>query len=675
VYVVDAGNGNPSSRPVLSIGAVPDTGIADGEGNVTGCFPNQLYAAAVNGGRLYVTSMCASPRGPLGETKVNGVVTSQNNFKTLVHPAVFVIDTTEGAELPERGKLLDKALDDIHALEPDAAVVMPLIPNGIAFGRRSPGAQVDSAFVSAFGADAVFRLDYDASGVLRTIGDAGARFMSVNSGTALPVGLAVSRKSAAPYALVLNDGSQQVSILDLGSPAAPATTVDATTEEASPRAQRLLGSHETLGRHLFATGRGVWSYNGEARSSCESCHPNGGSDGVVWSFARGPRRTLSTAATYEKTTSDPALRQQRLLLWGANIDEVHDVEAIVRGVSGGVGGVLWNYVPSGPAGNECRLLYGTDLPGVPLDTPCSTIGYSHPQAAKFTSTLRNALNGSLAATMTGDHCPEDQPSCDSAVALWGYIDDFIRSLRAPTALRSLDPDDIKDGHELFLEAKCAGCHGGPGWTVSRLFYTPGPDANGALPHAPPAELPSLGWLRTSSYAWPQGLPPLNPAATGPLPFRPSAPPERSATTADLIAFYYDAATATDDQLLCALRQVGTFSGEGELSKAVPGAPQVRELRANAAPAQGRQGMNVPSLLGMSVAAPYFHAGNARTLEEVFDSATFHEHHQALAPGFLDKTADPLGYADKVRRLVAYLLSIDGATPTEPIPDGMDACVH
>jgi len=69
------------------------------------------------------------------------------------------------------------------------------------------------------------------------------------------------------------------------------------------------------------------------------------------------------------------------------------------------------------------------------------------------------------------------------------------------------------------------------------------------------------------------------------------------------------------------------------------------------PAQGNaatgRGYNVPSLLGNQIGGPFFHAGNARTLEEVFDDLFVGHHQSALAPLFAQK-----------QQLVAYLLSLD-----------------
>ena len=85
------------------------------------------------------------------------------------------------------------------------------------------------------------------------------------------------------------------------------------------------------------------------------------------------------------------------------------------------------------------------------------------------------------------------------------------------------------------------------------------------------------------------------------------------------------------------------------------------------------GFNPPSLLGMQVGAPYFHAGNARTLEELFDDNLFKNHHtSALAQVF---TID----AAKRAQLVAFLLAIDEDEPTTAIPakgaTGGDICFY
>ena len=635
----------------ISVAPVLETGFSDGAGRMTSCFPNQLYAAAINGGRLYVTAMCTSPRGPLGATDVDGKPTDKN-FKTLFHPAVFVIDTVSNKELPEAGRLLTQVLARHYDHEDDTQARMPLIPNDIAFISSGNGS---TAYVSALGADALFRLEYDESGTLKGIGSPGARQICVpdTKVNTLPVGLALSTTSAHPFALVANDGTQQLWIVDRATERV--VSVDAAPD--TPHAVDTRGSAENKGRKLFATGRDVWSFKGQAWSSCESCHPGGLSDGVTWFFARGPRRTISTAGTYDKSPnlSD---RTRRMLLWGANVDEIHDVEAIVRTVSGGPGAILWNYTD--PPSNECRLVYDGTAATHNQTPPCLE--------QKETSQLQNGLNGSLAALVNqGAFCGEEGP-CDSIGSTdWDKIDAFIRSIRAPRAPTRLVQSDIDEGHALFVAGKCAGCHGGKGWTISKLFYQPGAEENGTLPFKRPESGPlELGKLREQTYQVSNSLRHLNPPAMNQD--QPTLRTAPSASEADPTAYVYTTTTAANEQIQCALRDVGTFpsqaSGESFIRPSAPGAPAVFEYRQDMKTlAQGANGFNVPSLFGLAEGAPYFHAGNARSLEEVFDE-TFSAHYRALAPDFL---GDPLLRSHQIALLVKFLLSIDETTAIAAVP--------
>jgi hypothetical protein len=192
-------------------------------------------------------------------------------------------------------------------------------------------------------------------------------------------------------------------------------------------------------------------------------------------------------------------------------------------------------------------------------------------------------------------------------------------------------------------------------------------------------------LRTETYSTDSSLLPLalNPpaAATGSATFRRWLPEGRDPIVhlyGTLDADQYNAAASThgDDQLNCALRAVGTFPAQQNgpnVHGVVPEASSVvvREVRQNMqATALGASGFNIPSLVGVAAGAPYFHAGNARSLEEVFDS-TFKTHYQALVPEFLaDGDAER---SAKVRDLVAYLLSIDDDKPVIQSEPGFDLC--
>src|SRR5262249_39056257 len=82
------------------------------------------------------------------------------------------------------------------------------------------------------------------------------------------------------------------------------------------------------------------------------------------------------------------------------------------------------------------------------------------------------------------------------------------------------------------------------------------------------------------------------------------------------------------------------------------------------------GYNPPSLLGLQVGAPYFHAGNARTLEEAFSTMFIGHHQSAVAQVFNPN-------ATEVKQLVAFLLSLDESEPPVAVPprgsNGGDIC--
>jgi DNA-binding beta-propeller fold protein YncE len=673
VYAINLDTGQLRQQDQNPIALAPvDTGFDDAEGTPTKCFPNQLYAAAVHESRLYVTSMCASPRGPVGLGPADTTV----NLRALVHPAVFVVDVAPAAqqEMTELGGVLTKKLHDVY--ESDATVGrMPLIPNDIVVAATSEGPR---AYVTAFGADAVFAVDYGVSAT------PSSRFIDLRPGGRLPVGIALSRNAGLPFALILNDYSDLLSVVSV-SEGRVSRTVPAVNSP--PRAI----AEVREGRRMFATGLDVWSAQSRAHSSCESCHPDGLSDGVVWRFPRGPRRTISTAGTYF-----PDQVTRRMLLWTANVDEVHDVEVIARGVSGGIGGVVWNDYGLDEPSKDCRLLYD--------GSPASTIGGTESCPAPKTTTHRlNGLNGALGAvSFTNDNppCDETAETCDvNGSHDWDAIDAFIRSVRAPKAPRICDTAErfetacldgglVSAGRDLFRRAKCAGCHGGPGWTISTVFYEPSLDNNGALPSVKPTPVvldpdgstlaAMRGNLRVRTYDAGE-LSLLNPPASlGSATFRNWSPaPDAVDPNQAALDFLY----GSSDQINCVLRAVGTFpaqeaGGSATLTGIVaPGVTPLEESRRNlVAPpmdaepgtlptyqttlAVGRDGFNVPSLVGLELAGPFFHAGNARTLEEAFHD-TFAAHHRS--PVF---APDVVLTRDDVRALVSYLLSIDD--DTEPV---------
>jgi YVTN family beta-propeller protein len=220
----------------------------------------------------------------------------------------------------------------------------------------------------------------------------------------------------------------------------------------------------------------------------------------------------------------------------------------------------------------------------------------------------------------------------SLLLTWDDLAVFIQEIRSPKKPTNLDATKVAAGAALFSGAgSCQGCHGGAKWTISEDFYTPSTATTDAL------KLKAWDGATIVAAGFPAELLP--------------------ATTGNQFMRF---AAAGGDQIQCVLRNVGTFAVS-------PADVHVVEKNAGGGVAQGNmddgKGYNVPSILGMSVGAPYFHAGNARTLEELFDT-TFAAHHEAVAAsGFLTG-----GTATQDRdALIAYLLSIDESTAPLTVP--------
>ena len=605
------GAGDLRVGAAIPLAPVDSTGFIDSNDAMTGCYPNQLQTATLDSGRLYVAGLCASPRGPTGPVAGMGGAVNGANFKTEVHTALFVVDVATNAELPTQRVLLTRAFQDrydVGAVADDATRRMPLIATDLAF---VPGGRI--GYLTAYGSDAVFRVVFGTDGSLTEVGSTASNFINLAPGGTiaagrLPMGLAITRGTVT-QALVLNEASRNVSVVSFASQAV-VSTAEATAMPADGSDE----AHALEGRRLFVTGLGRWSLRGQAWNSCESCHGDALTDNVTWYFGRGPRQSTSLDGSYDSSDST----QRRVFNWTAIFDETHDFELNTRGNSGGVGAIV--HAASTPLAAADRIHFDGTTP-----VPMGNMATATPQAG---------LAGSTTSMMPGG-----PNAVRSVLADWDRIDDYLQTIRSPRAPSNLVAADVTAGRALFEANQCAGCHGSSMWTISRVFYTPSESNNAAS-----------GTLRSTNYTAPGPFPRLlNPAT------------DLMSRTAPL-RFPAGMTAAANDQIQCVLRAVGTFPGTGENLVGPAGAPG-REVRTNMmTPAQGATGFNPPSLLGLATGAPYFHAGNARTLEETFD-ATFQAHHTSLSTNFL-LTGDR---DTQIRQLVAFLLSIDEGTTAVAVP--------
>jgi cytochrome c peroxidase len=110
-----------------------------------------------------------------------------------------------------------------------------------------------------------------------------------------------------------------------------------------------------------------------------------------------------------------------------------------------------------------------------------------------------------------------------------------------------------------------------------------------------------------------------------------------------------------------VRNVGTY----DLTAAI-------EKKADGTPSSGFRGFNPPSLLSIASTAPYFHAGDAKTLDDVF-AAKNALHHQAGNALFLSSGGTTAQEKTDLANLIAFLKSIDDTTAPFTIPANFDIC--
>lgn len=375
----------------------------------TGAFPNTLNSVVIKGKRAYLPNNAASPDGPV-------------RFNVNVQAFLNVIDTTTDQEAVVNNKPQSINMNrGINFEPPSERKLFVGMPWSIAFKHGS-----DEGYVVSLGGNILVKVELDDNGTPtinapKQAGDPG-NVIRIPVGQK-PTGLAIN--SADTRAYVANEVSRDVSVVNLNT-----NQVIATVSSAALPTPGTTEATVQYGKAVFFTAAGVnlptlgpvipaGRVSSEGWSGCVSCHANGITDGVVWIFGTGPRRSLPLNGTFNP--HNPT--DQKILNYSAVNDEIQDFESNMRNTQGGQG-----------------LIDG-------------------------------ALNAALAAPNGGRSIPLD--------ALKEFI---ARGIRTPISpLRRVNPfsQDARDlalGRQLFAEAGCVVCHGGGGWSVARRDYTPPPAA-------------------------------------------------------------------------------------------------------------------------------------------------------------------------------------------------------
>lgn len=416
-----------------------------------------------------------------------------------------------------------------------------------------------------------------------------------------PTGLIVTNRVENAGAFVSNLLSRDVSVLSFQNQNKVKDIP--STEQPQP------GSAEFdvwRGKRFFNTSTGIWSKEGWG--SCQSCHPMGLTDNVTWQFAAGPRQTIALDGQF--ASNDPT--DMRALNWTAILDETDDFENNTRGTSGGTGAIRNDAGPivSAPAG-------APPFSAVPMEDGVTTENHQN-------------MSGSMKFLSRNEQVCTNPETCPN----WDQVDLYVQTIRSATAYVA-DPPAAERGRLVFEDAGCNKCHAGAKWTVSRTFYSP--------------ELFS-GELGNRLFEANRAL--VTPLDASPL--QAIGLPANVNVDATLLAGDdSDGGTPPLLRQACNIRNVGTFGAEGGAA----------ELRANQQPAQGRNGFNPPSLLGIATGAPFFHNGAAPSLEAIFD-ARFDAHLTSGNVNFYPTESDRYD-------LAAFLLSIDENTrPFDIIPQSV-----
>ena len=405
-------------------GDAPRTIFADGatdgtKAQSTGAFPNLLQSIALFNGRGFVPNSAASPEPPL-------------RFNLNVQSLVSVFDATSNTELTDQTFNMNRGINfDLPAGLLDAQVrdntdrLFPSVPVDIDCSTAT-----GTCWVVSQGSDFIVRMDFDAAGKPTIHAPTGpgpfaqspvTRIFTIDPANATSSGRnprGIVLDAAGTHGYVVCPSTRDVVVADLvgNTVLQRVRSADLPTDAAALSILR--------GKIDFFTSRPFWSDRGWG--GCASCHPDGHSDSVTWSFEAGPRQTIDLAGTFSNIDG---LADQRLLNWTPVRDENPDFEQNTRGVFGGRRFITTN----------------TDVNGDGI-TPDSD------------PNVRNYGPASSHRALQQDD-------------ITNWIAFNIRSPIAPPS-HSGNPSRGRDLFGSTTGANCVACHSGVKWTTSRVTYDP-----------------------------------------------------------------------------------------------------------------------------------------------------------------------------------------------------------
>jgi YVTN family beta-propeller protein len=612
-----------SIAPQLTGFAVDSNG--DATPDATTAFPNQLQSIVIRGGQAFLPNIAASPDGPV-------------RFNVNTQAFVSVLDGVRQGTARDAGpaKFVNLHLG-AREPEPNKKRLFFANPWAIAFTNQRGNGQ---AYVASAGSDLLVKLNVAPDGRLTNTVDADTtRYIDLrdpaNPATGgdgagkNPQGIAITPDGRRAY--VMNFVSRNVSVVDLTADrvikvirTAPLPPPGSPQEVVNVGADMFFSSRGQFNAPPGATVSTSDRLSSEGWQSCSSCHFKGLTDGVVWEFPSGPRRSVPLNATFNP--NNPA--EQRVLNYSAIFDEVEDFELNARNVSGpgplAAPAACTIPPPATSVFDPAHgLLFGDD--GNINLAPCVINAFAKPNAGRpqLTVTLRGSTTAVPALT-----------------ALREWVRVAVRTPMAPLSTTAANGSMValaRQGRALFLAQGCQNCHVGGKWTLSAKDFASPPAATEISTEVPP--------------------PPAPPAPGQPAPPAPPPPAGNPVAVQYLQRF---------------LRDIGSFNvgvpgTANDLGGNVGGTEKAAAnlVAGVAQPQQGALGIdyngdgkgigfNVPSLLGLLSVPPYYHNGACESLACVVSDVD----HRTVKGAFPDRLA---GGPERAA-VTAFLESIDARTP-------------
>ena len=601
--------------PQLTGFAVDSNG--DGVADPTKAFPNQMQSLVIRGNKGFMPNVAASPTSPLVfNNDTEAFVTVLDNIGTGVLADGGSLNLHLGARSPEPGKIK----------------LFFANPWAIAFTNQSGSG---FGYVVSAGSDLLVKVRINANDAIAfTVDGDTTRYIDLNDPTKPatsggnagknPQGIVIT--SDGLKAFVTNQVSGNVSVVDTVTDKVIDVVQTATrpspgslAEELNAGAEIFFSSRGNFVRPVGTTVSTSQRLSSEGWQACASCHFNGWTDGVVWQFGAGPRKSVNLAGTFNPNNR----ANQKILNYSAIFDEVEDFEANIRNVSG-------------PGALAIAVICQTGLAS-------STFDPNHGLLIGDNGNINVppcVVNSFAKANEGRQQLSVDPVGVTSAVPALTALKKWVQfAVRVPNG--PLSSDEISGGvsqatinaGRARFDAQCTSCHNGGLWSSGKKDFT-----------SPPA-----GAQITCEVNLGLAAPPGSLCLTAPV----SGDP---VTTQYLRRFLEDAGSF-DLGVPGKGNGIGNNIGADEKAAAalVAGVSQARK------DALGRDynndgngvGYNVQSLLGVHMVQPYMHNGACESLACVVGDVN-HRTGNGQFP-------DLLNTADKRKEVTTFLESIDAQT--------------